>query len=256
LDELTSFHEGHLLETGVYREDLSYHFKVDPATVQKLINSIDKDLTFALEVECGIDRSTIANYDQVRGEIIEKLEMLRDSPERFEQPLIYHLDVAAMYPNIILTNRLQPSSMVTQQDCAGCDFNVKGSNCQRPMEWVWRGDYNPASYSEYTMIKTQLMYEQVDGKAFTDLNEAEQAKRIKDRLKSYSQKVSFFITYICIGSKCYFFSLSSYFFLHLKYSWHTLKYNNNNNNRCIRRPRPPSSKCERMWCACVSNLST
>lgn len=28
-------------------------------------------------------------------------------------PLIYHLDVAAMYPNIILTNRLQPSSIVT-----------------------------------------------------------------------------------------------------------------------------------------------
>ena len=30
-----------------------------------------------------------------------------------EVPLIYHLDVAAMYPNIILTNRLQPSSIVT-----------------------------------------------------------------------------------------------------------------------------------------------
>ena len=28
-------------------------------------------------------------------------------------PLIYHLEVAAMYPNIILTNRLQPSSIVT-----------------------------------------------------------------------------------------------------------------------------------------------
>lgn len=32
---------------------------------------------------------------------------------RDEVPLIYHLDVAAMYPNIILTNRLQPSSIVT-----------------------------------------------------------------------------------------------------------------------------------------------
>lgn len=199
---MTSFHEGHLLETetyvgghvealetGVYREDLNYDFKLEPDTVQKLIDDIDKDLTFALEVECGIDRSTIANYDAVRGEIVEKLEMLRDTPVRFEEPLIYHLDVAAMYPNIILTNRLQPSSMVTQEDCAGCDFNVKGSNCQRPMEWVWRGDYNPASYSEYTMIKTQLMYEQVDGVSFADLHPSEQATRVKDRLKGYSQKV-------------------------------------------------------------------
>ena len=44
---------------------------------------------------------------KVRSEIIEQLEMLRDSPLREEEPFIYHLDVAAMYPNIILSNRLQ-----------------------------------------------------------------------------------------------------------------------------------------------------
>ena len=33
--------------------------------------------------------------------------MLRDTPNRLENPIIYHLDVGAMYPNIILTNRLQ-----------------------------------------------------------------------------------------------------------------------------------------------------
>lgn len=43
--------------------------------------------------------------DQVRGEILAALEGLRDIPNREECPLIYHLDVAAMYPNIILTNR-------------------------------------------------------------------------------------------------------------------------------------------------------
>ena len=42
---------------------------------------------------------------QVRGEIVAALEGLRDIPNREECPLIYHLDVAAMYPNIILTNR-------------------------------------------------------------------------------------------------------------------------------------------------------
>ena len=36
-----------------------------------------------------------------------QMQALRDQPNRFETPLIYHLDVAAMYPNIILTNRLQ-----------------------------------------------------------------------------------------------------------------------------------------------------
>jgi DNA polymerase elongation subunit (family B) len=51
-------------------------------------------------------------------------------------PLIYHLDVAAMYPNIILTNRLQPAAIVTDEDCAACDFNKPGKNCLRQMEWV------------------------------------------------------------------------------------------------------------------------
>jgi DNA polymerase elongation subunit (family B) len=51
-------------------------------------------------------------------------------------PLIYHLDVAAMYPNIILTNRLQPSAIVTSEDCAACDFNRAGKKCLRTMEWV------------------------------------------------------------------------------------------------------------------------
>ena len=42
---------------------------------------------------------------QVREEIRTQLQALRDTPNREECPLIYHLDVAAMYPNIILTNR-------------------------------------------------------------------------------------------------------------------------------------------------------
>lgn len=47
----------------------------------------------------------IENYAEVRDKIASKLAALRDTPSREETPLIYHLDVAAMYPNIILTNR-------------------------------------------------------------------------------------------------------------------------------------------------------
>ncbi len=41
-----------------------------------------------------------------------------------------------MYPNIILTNRLQPSAIVNDEDCAACDFNQPGKTCLREMEWV------------------------------------------------------------------------------------------------------------------------
>jgi DNA polymerase epsilon subunit 1 len=42
-------------------------------------------------------------------QIKEKLELIMNNPNVIAldtTPLIYHVDVAAMYPNIILTNRL------------------------------------------------------------------------------------------------------------------------------------------------------
>ena len=45
-----------------------------------------------------------------------------------------------MYPNIILTNRLQPSAMVDEMTCAACDYNKPDAKCQRNMVWMWRGE--------------------------------------------------------------------------------------------------------------------
>jgi DNA polymerase epsilon subunit 1 len=75
---------------------------------------------------------------------------------RLEVPLIYHLDVAAMYPNIILTNRLQPSAIVTDTECAACDYNSLDKQCLRPMEWVWRGESYMINQSEYNLLRNQL----------------------------------------------------------------------------------------------------
>ena len=88
--------------------------------------------------------------------------------------------------------------MKTSEDCAACDFNGEDATCKRPMDWVWRGDYLPATQSEYQMVRTQLSYEEVeskdmDGKVkktpFGDLTPVQQAELVKKRLKGYSQKV-------------------------------------------------------------------
>lgn len=73
--------------------------------MQELLASLDSDLKYVIEVEGKLSLDDIENYDDVRAEIAQGLENLRDVPNRRENPLIYHLDVAAMYPNIILTNR-------------------------------------------------------------------------------------------------------------------------------------------------------
>jgi DNA polymerase epsilon subunit 1 len=99
----------------------------------------------AIEVEENIPFDQVTNFQEVVDEICEKLADLRDTPARLENPIIYHLDVGAMYPNIILTNRLQPSAMVDEADCAACDFNKPEADCQRRMPWMWRGEIMPAS---------------------------------------------------------------------------------------------------------------
>ena len=204
VDALGSTYEGHLLEsetylgghvecleTGVYRSDIPYQWKLVPSAFDTLIGKIDAALTFAIEVEYGMQRTDVTNYDDVRGAIIERLEALRDDPCLLEEPVIYHLDVAAMYPNIILTNRLQPSSIVEEDHaCAACDFNEPGNRCKRSLAWRWRGEYYPASKAETDNLRAQLSLESFDGGVpFTDLPRARQQELLKERLKRYSQTV-------------------------------------------------------------------
>jgi DNA polymerase epsilon subunit 1 len=82
-DQGPSFHKGHLLESetyiggkvecleaGVYRSDIEYDFDLKPTAFQQLINNVDRDLTFAIEVEGGKDRKDIVNYDEVRAPVM------------------------------------------------------------------------------------------------------------------------------------------------------------------------------------------
>ncbi|KAK8513325.1 hypothetical protein V6N12_052522 [Hibiscus sabdariffa] len=188
---------GHVecLESGVFRSDIPTSFKLDPSGYEQLISNLDRDLQYAITVEGKMDLESVLNYDEVKNEIIEKLVKLRDEPIRDECPLIYHLDVAAMYPNIILTNRLQPPSIVTDEVCTACDFNRLDKTCLRKLEWVWRGETFMAKKSDYYHLKKQIESEFFDGtdgqlsKSFLDLPKLEQQSRLKDRLKKYSQKV-------------------------------------------------------------------
>ena len=77
-DDLTKFHHGHLLEsetyiggkvecleTGVYRSDLQYDFQLQPSAFQQLIDNVDRDLTFTIEVENSKQQADVTNYSEV-----------------------------------------------------------------------------------------------------------------------------------------------------------------------------------------------
>lgn len=102
-----------------------------------------------------------------------------------------------MYPNIILTNRLQPDAVISEDVCASCDFyEGEGSSCQREMVWSWRGEYFNLTRGEYNMIHTQLEQEKFPGRRpndepinFLDLPKSEQNLILKKRVSEYSRKI-------------------------------------------------------------------
>ncbi|ODV80119.1 DNA-directed DNA polymerase epsilon, catalytic subunit A [Suhomyces tanzawaensis NRRL Y-17324] len=208
-EPIERFYNGHLLESetyvgghvesleaGVFRSDLETDFKVDPTAIDELLGNLEKSIRFCIEVENGKKMEDITNYDEVYNQIKLSLEELRDNPVRTETPLIYHVDVASMYPNIMTSNRLQPDSMKNEEDCAACDFNRPGKNCDRRLPWSWRGEFYPAEMNEYSMIKRTLQNESfpplkpwLPQRTFDELPYTEQAALIKKRLSDYSRKV-------------------------------------------------------------------
>lgn len=204
-----AFWDGHLLdsetyvgghvesiEAGVFRADIPVDFAVDTGAVDELLRDLDAALKFVITVEEKKNFEDVENYEEVKEQIKKKLLKLKEAPNRHETPLIYHLDVASMYPNIMTTNRLQPDSMIKESDCAACDFNRPGKTCDRRLPWAWRGEYIPAKRDEYNMVRNALENEKFPGKypnspqrTFQQLTPDEQAGLVRKRLQLYSQKV-------------------------------------------------------------------
>ena len=211
--EFEKFFKGHLIDSetyigghveclnvGVYRTDIPTTFTIDPTAYDFLIDNIDNYLSFTLEIEnkniCDI--TAITNYDAVVNDIKERLNAIKtiatDAPNNTCDftPIIYHLDVGAMYPNIILTNKLQPVSMVNEQVCSGCIHNKENSQCKRYMNWNWRGELFPLSRSEYENLKHQYEFELLNSTEENDIqniNVDEYRKKFIKRIKTYCSKV-------------------------------------------------------------------
>ncbi|KAJ3423383.1 DNA polymerase epsilon catalytic subunit a [Anaeramoeba flamelloides] len=200
---------GHVeaLRSGIYRADLENQFELDPTAFEELIEQLDEMLKYELLFKKKLKMENVTNYQEIKDQVMKKLANLRDKPNRKEKPIIYHLDVAAMYPNIILTNRLQPPSIVDESICASCLYNSKENNCKRVLPWIWRGDLSMSNRSEFQQIYSQLEEEEFDQKVqlknkttferqtkikkvpFYNLKEDEKSVYLLKRLNSYTRRI-------------------------------------------------------------------
>jgi len=176
------------LESGIFRDDIPIDFHLDPGQVQEVINRVPRILDFIINTELGIKKDDVENYEQIKTSIESALVNLRDNPVRKDNPVIIHLDVAAMYPNIILTNRLQPTAIVDESICSRCKMQSPDLVCQRKMKWTWRGEYFPSTSAQNHSVLRQLESETTSNEPWHSLSLEEQAKKYKERLTEFCRR--------------------------------------------------------------------
>uniref|UniRef100_A0A5K3FMW5 DNA polymerase epsilon catalytic subunit n=1 Tax=Mesocestoides corti TaxID=53468 RepID=A0A5K3FMW5_MESCO len=200
---------GHVeaLEAGVFRADIPVRFRLVPVTCEKLRSDARRCIKRAISTELDTKDPSVVdslvakdNFDVVCAEVEQSLAQLAAMPNRVECPVLVHLDVGAMYPNIILTNRLQPSAVASdaEKHCSGCHFYRPGVSCQRFMSWQWRGELWTASRPEVYRVQAQLQQERFPTKcpttgqtftrAFHELPKEEQAIVEKKRLSDFCRR--------------------------------------------------------------------
>ena len=175
------------LQSGIYRDDIPTNFDLEPSQYDVIIERVPQIMDFVINTELHIKREDAENIEEIEESIIDGLKKLRDHPKFQATPVIIHLDVAAMYPNIILTNRLQPTAIVNEKFCSTCKIRSPDSSCQRRMKWMWRGDYFPATEAESKAILRQLESEN-SGTSWFALSTEEQAEKFKERLTEFCRK--------------------------------------------------------------------
>lgn len=190
LESGEKYYENHLIESetyvggyveclnnGAYRADIKSDFVLNKKKYEETIDEVMKVIDFFVTVESGESVDNIVNLKEVKTEIQEKLLSIVNKLNETEddtlsiEPLIYHVDVASMYPNIILTNRLQPTAIVNEQICSNCLFNESRNQCKRDLGWDWKATYFPLTRNEYERLKLE-----------------NEKQNIKTAIKQYSQK--------------------------------------------------------------------
>lgn len=180
---------GHVesLKAGIFRSDFDTEFIIDEGLKNLIINNFD----FLLPNNIPKNEEYVIAKNNY-------LDKIRDLPNKVIcKGKIYHLDVGAMYPNIILTNRLQPVSIVDQNICIRCDYNNAENKCKKKMDWISKADFLPAEKTEISMIRNQLEHENFflwDNEnskkvPYTELPSSRQDFLLKERVLQYSKNI-------------------------------------------------------------------
>lgn len=150
-------YEGALVECfnkGVFKDNTEIKFEINPKTLKVFKTLLHKALDRLIE-------KTESNRQNIKGvgnnlkvKVKDKEDLHKKIDEHINSilneleekdgkyywnglPVIIHVDVASMYPNIIITYNLQPYAIATEEECARCPYRPKEGEppCWVDMDW-------------------------------------------------------------------------------------------------------------------------
>lgn len=166
-------------QSGVFKSDIKYDFKIDIESLDKIfelykdalariIKKYEKNNVIIDDEKISVP-ITILNKDKLEKFIISRFEQLKKELVKKGDhyfwkgfPVIIHVDVASMYPNIIINFNLQPWAVVTEKDCTKCKYKYNKENKEPPC-WVdirWNAAYDVIKATEDERIKAEKEIEE------------------------------------------------------------------------------------------------
>lgn len=144
------------ISAGVFKDNAKTDFKIDVDNFKEFEGMLHEALDRLIERTERKNRPVkgykndmkikILNVKSLHEKITERFNSVFEQLQKNEEddglywngyPVIIHVDVSSMYPNIILTYNLQPYSVVTEEICRNCKYRPKDDepNCWKDMDW-------------------------------------------------------------------------------------------------------------------------
>lgn len=177
------------LRSGIFRADFQYKFEINPETLRIMAEEVHEVLDLELNGE------EAENYQEILEDIKGKLMSMAEQKSFVSKPKLFHLDVGAMYPNIILTNRLQPVAVTTEEKCMQCPYFASRSTCQHKMEWNIRAEVFPVGEKKAAEISKGISRESEEtGIRGAEREKGRREERLREKLNAklaaYAKKIT------------------------------------------------------------------
>jgi DNA polymerase epsilon subunit 1 len=131
-----------LNQPGMYRSDWDMSIEIDPNGIDGLIGDVEDALRAEFE-EWAEEGAEVIDFEEVVRRVTGDLERIkeravfRDGAWRYEGDLvIIHADVSSLYPSIIITYKIQPHAIVTEEECKLCPLRESDPPCWYTLPWI------------------------------------------------------------------------------------------------------------------------